>query len=62
MCLWPNHPLEADSSGLSERKHLISATFNANSPTEDRNFTYTHKDWSVGGILDGSYLYTTVVC
>ena len=58
MCLLVNPP-QADSSGL-ERKHLISATFNANSPTEDRNFTYAHKDWSVGGILDGNLNYCMV--
>jgi pyruvate dehydrogenase phosphatase len=44
---------DAADSAAERSRHLVSATFNANSPSEDRNFMHVHKGWSVGGILDG---------
>ena len=47
-----------NSPALAEYSPLVSATFNANSPTEDRNFKHSAKGWHVGGILDGTVHYT----
>lgn len=54
MQLLSSKEMRANSSSLTEQR-LVAATFNANSPTEDRHFVHNMNGWSVGGILDGKF-------
>ena len=51
--LLSGNSLSVESSAPELHKNAVSATFNANSPTEDRSFTKSGQGWAMGGIFDG---------
>lgn len=47
----PVTSINSDSSASIQR--VVTASYSANSPNEDRSISHTRNDWIVGGIFDG---------